>query len=105
MILEIYVVLLVAALVATGGVIWVGTTGGVGSMQVGGRAGIVLSAAVFLLWGLLAIESYNIVSTSGGQEFVRTYEELAWLCAGGALLSLLSMIQASIQEIKNTGGV
>ena len=103
--LEIYAILLVTAFVATAGVIYVGTTGGVGSMRVGGRAGIVLSAATFLLWGLIAIESFEIVVTSGGQEFTQSYEQLAWVAAAGAAVSLFSMLQASIQEIKDDGGI
>jgi len=105
MILQIYSILLVVAFIATGGVLWVGSQGGVGSMRVGSRMGIVLSAGTFLLWGLLAIESFEIVTMSGGSEFSNSYSQLAWLCAGGAMISLLSMFQASVQEIKDSGGV
>jgi len=105
MILQIYSMLFLVALVATAGVIWVGAQGGVGRVQVGGEMGIVLSAAVFVLWGLLAIESFEIVIIDNGTRLTESYQELAWLCVGGAAIALLSMVQASIEEIKDRGGI
>jgi len=103
--LTLYAILLIAALAATAFVLWIGSTGGVGSMQVGPRVGIVISVATFLLWGLLAIESFEIVVASGGSELKQSYEELAWLALGGAMICLASAFKASVEEIKETGGV
>jgi len=105
MLIQIYLVLLVAAIIGTAAVFWVGSQGGVGGQDIGPRVGILISAGMFLLWGLLGIESFEIVHTSGGSQFTESYTELAWLAAGGALVSLLSMLQAALQEVKRTGGI
>ena len=105
MILQIYVTLLLAALLLTGGVLKVGATGSVGGMQVSTRMGVVISAAAFLLWGLLAIESFEVVVASAGEQYTYSYPQLAWLAAAGAGIALISLFQASVQEIDNTGGI
>jgi len=105
MILQLYVLLMTTALIGTAVVIWIGSSGGVASVSISARAGILISAAVFVLWGLLGIESFEIIRYSGGQQFSQSYEELAWLSLAGAIVAFLSMIQATLEEIKNTGGI
>lgn len=105
MILPIYLLLFGTAILGTGAVIWMGSSGGIGGVQTNAKAGILLSAALVLLWGLIAIESFEILIHSGGNQFTESYEELAWLAAGGALVCFVSMVQASLEEIKNTGGI
>jgi len=105
MILPIYLTLLVSAIVATAFTIYVGASGGVGSMQLGPRMGIVISAVTILLWGMVAINSFEIVHVSGGQEFTRSYESVAWIAAGGGVLAVVSLFKASVDEIRRTGGI
>lgn len=105
MILQLYILLFATALLGTAAIIWMGSSGGVASVSISPRAGILISAAVFVLWGLLGIESFEIIRYSGGQQFSQSYEELAWFSLAGALVAFLSMIQATLEEIKNTGGI
>lgn len=105
MILPIYLVLLLTAIVATAFTVYVGTSGGVGSVTMGARMGVVISAITILLWGMVAINSFEIVHTSGGSTFTESYESVAWIAAGGGLLGVISLFQAAVAEIKATGGI
>ena len=105
MILPIYVTLLLAAFVVTGIVLKVGATGAVGGVRVSTRMGVVVSAAAFVLWGLIAIESFEVVVASAGEQYTYSYPQLAWVAAAGAGISLISLFQASVQEIDSQGGV
>jgi hypothetical protein len=105
MMIQIFQILLVVAFATTAVLIYLGVTGGVGGVQVGAKLGIVLSAAAFVLWGLIAINAFEITATSGGQQFTRSYPSLAWVATAGALIAIYSLFQASIEEIKNTGGI
>lgn len=105
MILGIYQILLVTAVLATAATVSAGVEGGVGGVNIGPRTGIIVSALVFVLWGLIAINSFEITVYSGGSSFTQSYESIAWLAVGGASIGLISMLQAALEEINNTGGL
>ncbi len=105
MILALYLVLVVIGAIGTALVIAAGTQGNLGGMRVDRRTGIVVSAFVFVLWGLIAISSFEIVVYSGGTSSTVSYPQVAWLAAVGGAVSLFSMVQATIEEIKATGGI
>lgn len=104
MIYQIYLALLVIAVVGTAGLFYIGSQGGVGRLNPSARLGIVLSAGLMLLWGLLAIESFEITVIKDSTTYTREYTQLAWLCVAGAGISLFSMIQASFGAIKEAEG-
>jgi len=101
----IYSVLLATALLVTGLLIYGGARGGIGSVAISPTVGIVLSAAALVLWGLLAVSSLDISTYSGGTEFTKSYEALAWLCVGGGAVAAASLFQASLETIRQTGGI
>lgn len=105
MIIEIYQILLLAAILGTVVVVIAGAKGGVRGVEIGPRMGIVASAAVFVLWGLVAINSFSVEVFSGGSSFNREYASVAWLAVAGAGIALVSMLQAALEEIDNTGGI
>lgn len=105
MIASIYVVLLLTAIVGTAFVIRVGAEGDVGGVELSMRTGIVASAAVLVLWGLVAINSFEIVTYSNGTEFANSYPQLAWIAVAGGAIALYSMLQATLEEIQETGGL
>lgn len=105
MIIEIYRILLVTAILGTAITLIAGVKGGVRGVEIGPRMGIVASTAVFILWGLVAINSFNVTVFSGGSEFTRSYASVAWVAVAGAGVSLISMLQATLEEINNSGGI
>lgn len=105
MILSLYLVLIVIGAIGTALVIAAGTKGNLGGIRIDRRTGIVVSAIVFVLWGLVAVSSFEIVVFSGGTSETVSYPEVAWLAVVGAAASLFSLFQAAIEEIRATGGV
>lgn len=103
--ITVYTLLLACALLLTAVIIWAASQGSIATAETGPRFGIVLSAAGVALWGVLAINSYDITVVSGGEEFTRQYEELAWLAIAGFGISLVSMFKAAVEEINRSGGV
>ncbi|WP_435551957.1 hypothetical protein [Natrinema sp. CGMCC1.2065] len=105
MILSLYLVLLVIGAVGTALVIAAGTKGTIGGIRVDRRTGIVISAFIFVLWGLVAVSSFEIVVYSGGTSETVSYPQVAWVAVVGGATALLSMFQAAIEEIQETGGI
>ena len=105
MIVSVYIVLLIIGAIGTAFVIAAGTRGNLGGITVDRRTGIVVSAFVFVLWGLVAISSFEIVVYSGGTSSTVSYPEVAWLAVVGASVSLFSLFQATIEEVRATGGI
>jgi hypothetical protein len=54
---------------------------------------------------LVAINAFEITTTSGGQEFTRSYPSVAWVAVAGVCIAVYSLFQASLEEIKRTGGI
>lgn len=105
MILSLFLVLIVIGAVGTALVIAAGTKGSLGGIRVDRRTGIVVSAFVFVLWGLVAVSAFEITVYSGGTAATVSYPEVAWLAAVGAAAALFVMFQAAIEEIRATGGI
>jgi hypothetical protein len=42
---------------------------------------------------------------SGGTSFTESYPQLAWLAVAGVGIGLVSLLQATLTEIDNTGGI
>lgn len=105
MIIEIFRILLVTAILGTAVTLIAGVKGGVRGVEIGPRMGLIASTAVFILWGLIAINSFEVTVFSGGQEFTKSYASVAWVAIAGAGISLVSMLQATLQEIDNSGGL
>lgn len=105
MIASIYVLLLTVAVLGTAIVIMWGARGDVGGVSADTRTGIVASAALLIIWGLLAVNAFEITSVSGGQEITHSYPQLAWVALAGGAIALYSLLQATIEEINETGGI
>ena len=105
MIIEIYAIILLTAIFSTAITVFAGLSGGVGGVEVTSRTGMIISAACFGLWALLAINAFEITVHSGGEEFVRSYPQLAWIAVAGAMVALYSLFQAAITEFEQTGGL
>lgn len=105
MIVKIYLLLFAIAAVLTLFVIVAGTEGHVGGIRVDARTAIVLAGFAAVLWGYLAINSFEITVYSGGSEFVKSYEGLAFLAVAGGGVSFYVLFQAAVHEINATGGI
>lgn len=105
MIIEIFRILLISAMVTTLLTIAAGVVGSFAGIEVGPRAGLIASGFCFALWGLVVVNSFDVVVFSGGTEFSREYRSVAWLGVGGASVALFSMLQATLNEIQETGGM
>jgi len=105
MIASIYVLLLTVAVLGTAIVITWGARGEVGGVTADTRTGIIASGALLVIWGLLAINAFEITTVSGGEEIVHSYPQLAWVAVAGGAIALYSLLQATIEEINATGGI
>ena len=103
--IALYLVLVITAIVATFFVVTAGARGSIGGVGLTNRIGIIVSAVVLVLWGIIAMSSFNVVTYSGGSEFSQSYEFMAWLAVGGGAIGLYSLFQASLREIEETGGI
>lgn len=103
--LLIYVALLLTAVGGTGILIYAGARGSVGGVAVSATVGLVMSAGIMILWGFLAVSALNITVVSGGQEFDRSYESLAWLAVAGGAVAAASLFQSAVEAIRETGGI
>lgn len=105
MILSLYLLLIVIATLGTAVVIVSGTEGAIGPVTVDRRTGMVISALVFALWGVVGLSSFEVIVYSGGQQSTESFDPIAFLAAIGAAAALYSMFQASVKEIQSTGGI
>ena len=105
MTIHLFLLLVFMASVATVFVIALGARGSAFGVDVNRRMGIVISAVVLALWGVIAINSFEVTVYSGGQEFTREYAEMAYLAVLGGGIAMISMFQAAIEEIRATGGI
>lgn len=101
----VFLTLFVLAVVATVMVVRLGMAGTFAGRSVDNTVGVVLSACCFALWGVVAVNAFEVTIISDGVEHVTEYRELVWLSVGGAALALYSMLSAAIQEIRAQGGV
>jgi hypothetical protein len=104
-IIEIFRLLLIAAMLTTIVTVAAGVMGSVAGVEITPRVGLIASSFCFVLWGLVAINAFEVSVFSGGQEFVREYRSVAYLAVGGASVALFSLIQATLAEIQETGGL
>ncbi len=105
MIIEIFQILLVTAILGTALVLFAGVKGRVGGVTIGSRAGLVMGMACLMLWGLIAINAFEITVISNGETLTRSYPQVAWIAVAGGAVSLITMLQAAIEEINATGGL
>jgi len=105
MIIHVYVILLIVTLLWTSGVIYLGIQGSATNSPVNRRVGILLSAIGMILWGIVGISSFEVVSYSGGSTFEHEIVEMAWFALAGAALMLFSLVQGTIEELNETGGI
>lgn len=103
--LSLYLVLVLLGSVGTFVVLVAGAKGSVAGVTVNRRLGIVMSGVALMLWGVIAVNSYEVVVYSGGQEFTRQYEEMAWIATAGGAVAIYSLFQATVEEINATGGI
>lgn len=103
--MNLFLTLFVVALAWTVGVAYVAVRGSVAGGEITTRTGIVLSALGVILWGLVAMFAFSVVSYSGGQEFTHEIPELAFVAVIGGGIMLLSLLQATVQSINETGGI
>jgi len=105
MILAIYLVLLVSAIVASAVTLRAGSSGELAGVAVSPRVGMIASTLTLVLWGLIAVNSFELTIYSGGTSFTESYPQLAWLAVAGVGVGLVSLLQATLTEIDNTGGI
>jgi len=103
--ITLLVVLIALASVATLMVLALGTRGALVGMAIDRRGGIVLSAVVFALWSVIAVSATEVTHYSGGETITASYPSVAWLAALGAVIGLISLFKAAIEEINATGGI
>jgi hypothetical protein len=103
--ITIYTLLLATAVVGTGLLIYAGARGRVGDVTVGATVGLVLSAAMLILWGWLAVSALDLTLVSNGTTITRSYESLAWLAVGGGAVAAASLFQSAVEAIRETGGI
>ncbi len=105
MIIEIFQILLVTAILGTALVLFAGVKGRVGGVTIGSRAGLVMAMACLMLWGLIAVNAFEITVISNGETMTHSYPQVAWIAVAGGAVSLITMLQAAIEEINATGGI
>ena len=105
MIIEIFQILLVTAILGTALVLFAGVKGRFGGVTIGSRAGLVMGMACMMLWGLIAINAFEITVISNGETMTHSYPQVAWIAVAGGGVSLITMLQAAIEEINATGGI
>jgi len=105
MIIEIFQILLVTAIIGTALVIFAGVRGTVGGVTIGARAGLVMATACLMLWGIIAINAFEITVISNGETLTHSYPQVAWIAVAGGAVSLITMLQAALEEINATGGL
>lgn len=105
MIVNLYLLLFAIAAILTLFVIVAGTQGHVGGLRVDTRTAVVLSGFAFILWGYIAVSSFELTVHSGGSEFTQSYPGVAFLAAAGGAVSIYCLFQATVHEIDTSGGI
>jgi hypothetical protein len=91
----VYLVLGVLAMVVTAGVIAGGR-----QQELSSEAGLVGAAAAIAMWAIFAINSFSVeVVTDGGEVVTNEYRSLAVLGVAGAVIALVALIQAGLQQL------
>lgn len=103
--LTLYAILFVTAILGTAALTYAGAAGQVGSVRVTPRVGVVIAAAMVVIWGLLGLNAYEITVFSGDQVHTVSYPQLGWLAIAGGVVATVHMVQAAIKEIEATGGL
>jgi hypothetical protein len=103
--LTLYTLLFLTAIVGTAILTYAGASGSVGSVRVPARAGIIIAAAMVVVWGLVGINAYEITIFSGDQVHTESYPQLGWVAIAGGAVAMFHLVQASIEEIEQTGGI
>ena len=99
MIAVIYVVLLIAALAGTGVTLRIATST---SQTRAVRYATALAASTVVLWLLVTIGSFNIVTVSGGSELTHSYPSLGAVGVLGVALSTLVLVKGSVELLNET---
>jgi hypothetical protein len=105
MIWPIYVTLLVVGFVATGLTLIAALRGDVAGVAISNRVGIGLSAFAFVIWGVVAINSFEIVTITDSGQTTTELAEMAVLAMVGGGVMLASMLKAAVAEIDSQGGL
>jgi len=91
----VWLVLGVAAMVVTVGVIAGGRR-----QELSSEAGLVGSAAAIAMWAVFAINALNVETvTDSGAVVTNEYRSLAVLGVAGAVIALVALIQAGLQQL------
>ncbi|RAW44094.1 hypothetical protein DQW50_16360 [Halorubrum sp. 48-1-W] len=96
--LPIFLVLFSSALLGTAGALRLATT--VRDRQ-GIQYAVGLSAGCVVLWLLVTISAFNLVSVSGGSEFTHSYPSLGVLGVLGVGVSILVLTKGSVELLGN----
>lgn len=95
--LPIYLVVLAAALVATGVALRVATQS---RRQPAVQFATLLGGGGFALWLLVTISSFRVVTVSNGTELTHSYPSLAALSVAGAGVSTIVLVKGSIELLR-----
>jgi len=91
----IFVFIALLAVGLTVGVVWGGRR-----QQLSSEAGIVGGVAAIALWGLVAINAYNVeVVTNTGRIVTYEYQMLAVLAIAGAVIALVAVIEGVFAQL------
>jgi len=94
MIAVVYALLLVFALVGSGVTLRIATST---SETRAVQYATALSAATIVLWLLVTVGSFNVVTYSGGSEFTNSYPSLAVVGVLGVATSVIVLAKGSIE--------
>jgi hypothetical protein len=95
MIQTVWLVLGIAAMAVTAGVIAGGRRN-----ELSSEAGLVGSAAAIAMWAIFAINALSVETvTDSGEIVTNEYRSLAVLGVAGAVIALVALIQAGLQQL------
>jgi len=98
MIALIYLVLLVSALVGSGITLRIATST---SETRAVRYATALAASTVVLWLLVTIGSFNVVTVSGGSELTHSYPSLGVVGVLGVGTSIIVLVKGSIELLND----
>jgi len=98
MIAVIYLVLLVSALVGSGITLRIATST---SETRAVRYATALAASTVVLWLLVTIGSFNVVTVSGGSELTHSYPSLGVVGVLGVATSIIVLVKGSIELLND----
>ena len=95
MTIEVFVLLLA---LAVGGTL-TAIASGAGVALPSSRAGLVVSAATAVTWGVLVVSAGEITHYSGGSEITHSYPSVQYLALAGLVLAVLGTLRAAFADM------